>query len=60
MVKNVALMIVGIVLFVFVLICPLPTMLAIPGVAWRIIVGVLSCFLVALGIHKQAHTVCKK
>jgi di/tricarboxylate transporter len=55
MVKNVALMIVGIVLFVFVLICPLPTMLAISGVAWRIIVGLLGCFLVALGIIKRFH-----
>jgi di/tricarboxylate transporter len=56
-VKNVALMIVGIILFVFVLICPLPTMLAIPGAAWRIIVGLLGCFLAALGIYKKVYTV---
>jgi di/tricarboxylate transporter len=52
MVKKVALMIVGIVLFVFALICPLPTMLAIPGVAWRIIIGLFGCLSVALGINK--------
>ena len=55
--KNVVLIIVGLIFLLFVAICPLPTILAIPGIAWRIIIGLLGCFLFILGIYKMA---CKR
>lgn len=36
------------------IICPFPTMLAVSGIVWRIIIGLLGCFLPALGIYKIA------
>lgn len=48
---------VGLIFVIFAAIYPLPAMLAISGIAWRIIIGLLGCALFALGIYK---TVCKK
>lgn len=55
--KNVVLIIVGLIFVLFVVICPLPAILAVPGITWRIIVGLLGCFLFILGIYKM---VCKR
>ncbi len=52
--KNISLMIVGLILLIFVAICPLPMMFSISGIAWRIIIGLLSCFSLAFGIYKTA------
>ncbi len=50
--KNIVLIIVGLIFLLFVVICPLPTMLAISGIVWRIIIGLFGCCLLALGIYK--------
>ena len=50
--KNIALIIVGLIFLIFVVICPFPAMLAVPGVVWRIIIGLLSCFSLVLGVYK--------
>lgn len=51
--KNIVLIIVGLTILLFVVICPYPTMLAISGVVWRIMIGLFGCFLLALGIFKS-------
>jgi len=60
MMKNIILLIIGVLLLVFVMISPLPAIFAIPGVAWRIMIGLLGCFLTVLGIYKTAHAFRKK
>ena len=55
--NNIVLIIVGLIFLVFVVIYPLPTMLAVSGIAWRIIIGLLGCFLLVLGIYKAT---CKR
>ncbi len=54
--KNVVLIIIGLILLLLVAICPFPAILAVPGTAWRVIIGFLGCFLFILGIYKM---VCK-
>lgn len=54
--KNVVLLIVGFNFLLFAMICPFPPILAVPGIAWRIIIGLLGCFLFIPGIYKM---VCK-
>jgi CDP-diglyceride synthetase len=41
----------GIILLVFAAIVPFPPIFTIPGVAWRIIIGLLGCFLVYKAIR---------
>lgn len=53
--KNIVFIITGLILLIFVIICPFPAILAVPGVAWRLIIGLLGCFLLALGIYKASH-----
>lgn len=51
--SGIILVILGILLFVFMLITPLPTMLMISGAAWRIIIALFGILLVTLGIRKK-------
>lgn len=51
--SGIILVILGIVLFVFPLITPLPTMLMIPSAVWRIIIALFGILLVILGIRKR-------
>ena len=53
--KKLTLIMIGLILIIFVMICPFPTILAVPGAAWRMIIGLLGCFLLALGIYKAVH-----
>ena len=46
------LIIIGLFFLTFALLAPLPTILTIPGVMWRIILGIFSCALIAIGICK--------
>ena len=51
--KKVALIIAGLILLLFTAICPLPTMLAVPGLVWRIMIGLLGCFMISAGIRSS-------
>lgn len=53
MMKNVVLIIVGLLLLALVIIFPLPTMLAISGVVWRIIIGFFGCILIYKTVRKK-------
>lgn len=53
--KVILQVIVGLILLILAAICPFPIMLAIPGVVWRIIIGILGCFLFISGIYKKVH-----
>ncbi len=53
-IKNIARIAVGLMLLFAAIICPFPTILAVSGIVWRIIIGLLGCFLLALGIYKIA------
>ncbi len=53
--KNIVLIIVGLIFLIFVAICPFPTILGVPGVVWRIIIALFACCLLALGIYKFVH-----
>ena len=50
--KKIAVIMLGLIFLIAALICPLPTVLAVPGIVWRIIIGLLGCFLLAFGIIK--------
>ena len=50
--KNKVCIIVGIILLIFALICPLPAMFGISWMAWRIIIGAFGCVSLALGIYQ--------
>ena len=50
--KEIALIIVGTLLLLFAAAYTLPTLLAIHGTAWRVIIGLLGCFSLASGIYK--------
>ena len=52
--KNVLLMITGIILLVFALVCPFPSLFGISWMVWRIMTGVLGCILLALGVYQKA------
>ena len=51
--KNLALIIMGLLILLFAVIYPLPTMLAIHGVAWRIAIGLLGCFSLVSGVYQM-------
>lgn len=51
--KVVLQVIVGLILLIVAAICPFPIMIAIPGVVWRIVIGMLGCFLCISGIYKK-------
>ena len=51
--KRIALIIAGLIVLIFVMICPLPTMLAVSGIVWRIILGLLGCLLLVSGIRSR-------
>ncbi len=53
-IKNIARIAAGLMLLFAAIICPFPTILAVSGIVWRIIIGLLGCFLLALGIYKIA------
>ena len=50
--KNIALIILGSLILILTAICPFPSLLAVSGVVWRIIIGLLGCCLLTLGIYK--------
>ncbi len=43
----------GVVFLIFAAICPLPPVFMVPGVVWRIIIGLLGCFLFAFGVYQK-------
>ena len=50
--KNFVLLVIGLLLIVFVMIFPLPTIFTVSGVVWRVIIGLLSCFLIVSSIYR--------
>ncbi len=48
--KNNVFVIVGIFLIMFVLLCPLPPALGVPGLLWRLVIGLLGCFFIGRSI----------
>ena len=52
--KNKALMIAGIILLMFALVCPLPPLFGISGIAWRTAIGAFGCVSLALGVRQTA------
>ncbi len=49
--KNLIFCIVGIWIIIFVLLCPFPPLLGIPGLVWRAILGILGCFILGSGLY---------
>lgn len=49
--KNIVLIIIGLIIILLVMFCPL---LKIHSIAWRIIIGLLGCFSFVSGIYKAA------
>ncbi len=52
MMKNIAYLMVGLILFILAVIYPLPTIFAVSGIVWRILIGLLGCFSFTWGIYK--------
>lgn len=50
--KNIVLIIFGLLILIFAVSFPFPALLAISGVGWRIIIGLLGCCLFAFGSYK--------
>lgn len=50
--KNFVLLVIGLLLIVFVMIFPLPTIFTVSGVVWRVIIGLLSYFLIVSSIYR--------
>lgn len=50
--KNIVLVIVGLIFLLFAAICPFPSLLSVSGVIWRMIIGFISCFVLVMGIYK--------
>ena len=50
--KNFVLLVIGLLLIVFVMIFPLPTIFTVSGVVWRVIIGLLSCFFIVSSIYR--------
>lgn len=50
--KKIGLIMVGFLFLIFGIICPLPAILGVSGIVWRIVLGLLGCFLLGLGIYK--------
>ena len=50
---SIIMMIIGILLLVFDIICPVPPILGIPGVVWRIIIGIIGICLLIIGVKKR-------
>ena len=48
--KNNVFVIVGIFLIMNVLLCPLPPALDVPGLLWRLVIGLLGCFFIGRSI----------
>ena len=51
------LIVLGLCLIVFDLLCPFPPLLGISGLTWRIIIGLASCFMIVLCILNLHRTV---
>lgn len=47
---KIAQIVVGLVFLILAAICPLPPMVAVPGVVWRIVVSLLSCAAIVSGV----------
>jgi hypothetical protein len=50
--KNIVIIVIGFIVLIIAAICPLPMILGISGIAWRLIIGLLGCFSLVLGIYK--------
>lgn len=50
--KNYMLIVVGLIIVIIIVVCPLPMMFGISGLVWRIIIGLIGCFSFALGVYK--------
>lgn len=44
------LIVLGLCLIVFDLLCPLPPALGVPGLLWRLVIGLLGCFFIGRSI----------
>lgn len=52
MIKNIILIVVGLIVLMVTVICPFPMMLGISGIVWRVIIGLLGGFSLILGIYR--------
>lgn len=52
MIRNIILIVVGLIVLMVTVICPFPMMLGISGIVWRVIIGLLGCFSLILGIYR--------
>ena len=52
MIKNIILIVVGLIVLMVTVICPFSMMLGISGIVWRVIIGLLGCFSLILGIYR--------
>ncbi len=50
----------GIWIIIFVLLCPFPPLLGIPGLVWRAIIGMLGCFFLGSGLYGRRNSGKKK
>lgn len=50
--RNMIQIVIGLIFLIVALICPLPTMLAVSGVVWRMIVGLLGLILLVSGSYE--------
>mgnify|MGYP001857499616 CR=1 FL=1 len=53
MIKSIILIVVGFILLTAAAIVPLPVILGVSGAIWRIIIGLLGCFLFVFSIYKM-------
>ena len=49
---NIVFIVVGAILVFFDLICPFPPVFGIPGIVWRLIIGIIGILLIATGVCK--------
>ena len=52
--KNIALTAAGLAALLLAAVCPLPPMLAVPGAAWRILLGLLGFSAATSGMYRAA------
>ncbi len=48
--NGTVLIVIGVILLIFAVIYPFPPIFAIPGIIWRIVIGLLGLFLIIMGI----------
>ena len=48
--NSIVLIVIGVILLILATICPFPQIFTIPGIIWRIVIGLLGLFLIIMGI----------